>query len=73
MDNIHRLGYSTEQVNLISNILQSILVSTPDRRRTLELVRRDLRADKYDYPPSLWDCVEEVSIVLKQQVGRVVR
>jgi hypothetical protein len=63
MDNIHRLGYSTEKTNLISNILHSILVSKPDRRRTLELVRRDLRVDEYDYPPSLWDCVEKVSTV----------
>jgi hypothetical protein len=68
MDNIHRLGYSAEKTNLISNVLYSILVSTPDRRRTLELVRRDLRADEYEYFPPLWDCVGEVLTVLKPQV-----
>lgn len=73
MGNIHRLRYSTEKTNLISNILHGILVSTPDRRRTLELVRRDLRADKYDYSSSLWDCAEEVLNVLKPQVRGAVR
>ena len=53
MGNIYRLGYGTEKTNLISNILYSILVSTPDRRRTLELVRRDLKAHGYKFFSSL--------------------